>query len=210
MRPNVAQVAERYHPGFEEDKQAYWRVRDELLAKYAGKWVAVHKGRVVAVGDDLISVAHKAVAQDGYAYTNKVGEEDKIVVRTRRVTFPYDGGYGPVAMPRVTAVVRNPRDTRSKRITDAIPDTGADVTCLPEPDCQDLNLYLYPCYAGVSHAFDGSDHQVTFCAARVEIDGELYESVVEPVSEPERLIGRDVLNQLRVTFDGPAGQTTIG
>jgi mRNA degradation ribonuclease J1/J2 len=71
--------------GFDRDRQDYWAMRDELLAKYSGKWVAVHNGRVSAVGDDPLSIMEQALAEDGYAYTNKVGEEDKIVVRQRRV-----------------------------------------------------------------------------------------------------------------------------
>lgn len=40
--------------GFVRDKQGYWTMREELLAKYAGKWVAVHRGEgIVAVGNDL-------------------------------------------------------------------------------------------------------------------------------------------------------------
>jgi hypothetical protein len=74
--------------GFEQDRQDYWAMREELLAKYPGKWVAVHKGRVVAVGDDPLSLMDHALAEDGYAYTNKVGAEDKIVIRQRRVSFP--------------------------------------------------------------------------------------------------------------------------
>ena len=37
----------------------------------------------------------KALAEDGYAYTNKVGEEDKIVIRQRRISFGYDEPYSP-------------------------------------------------------------------------------------------------------------------
>jgi hypothetical protein len=74
--------------GFEEDRQDYWAMRDELLAKYPGKWVAVHKGRVVAVADEPLSIMEQALVEDGYAYTNKVGDEDKIVIRQRPcVTF---------------------------------------------------------------------------------------------------------------------------
>ena len=69
--------------GFEQDRHHYWAMRDELLAKYPGKWVAVHKGRVVAVGDDPLSIMDQALAEDGYAYTNKVGAEDKIVIRRK-------------------------------------------------------------------------------------------------------------------------------
>ena len=81
--------------GFERDRLDYWAMRDELLAKYPGKWVAVHKGRVMAVGDDPLSIMEQALGEDGYAYSNKVGDEDKIVVRQRRVSFPYDDTYSP-------------------------------------------------------------------------------------------------------------------
>ena len=87
--------------GFEQDRLDYWAMRDELLAKYSGKWVAVHKGRVVAVADEPLSIMEQALAEDGYAYTNKVGEEDKIVIRQRRVSFPYDDTYSPTPLPRM-------------------------------------------------------------------------------------------------------------
>ena len=89
--------------GFERDRQDYWARRDELLAKYPGKWVAVHKGRIVAVGDDPLSIMDQALAEDGYAYTNKVGAEDKIVIRQRRVSFPYDETYAPTPLPRISS-----------------------------------------------------------------------------------------------------------
>ena len=86
MTSQEKQIIER---GFEQDRLDYWAMRDELLGKYAGKWVAVHKGRVVAVGDEPLAIMDQALAGDGYAYTNKVGEEDKIVIRQRRVSFLY-------------------------------------------------------------------------------------------------------------------------
>ena len=162
--------------GFERDRQDYWAMRDELLAKYPGKWVAVHKGRVVAVGDDPLSLMDQALAEDGYAYTNKVGEEDRIVSRQRRVSFPYDATYGPTPLPRITAILHNFPQTTSKTLADAIPDTGADVTCLPEDDCRDLGLFLFPYYSSC-HGLrqsrgcrKGSDteHQTVGFRARVE------------------------------------------
>jgi hypothetical protein len=195
--------------GFEQDRQDYWAIRDELLAKYSGKWVAVHKGRVVAVGDDPLSIMEQALAEDGYAYTNKVGEEDKIVIRQRRVSFPYDDTYSPTPIPRITAVLHNFPQTKSKTVADAIPDTGADVTCLPIGDCQDLDLFLFPYYSGISHPFGGVRRRVTFYGAKVEINGSVYIAIVEPVAERERLVGREVLNQTKVTFDGPSRITTF-
>ena len=187
----------------------YWVMRDELLAKYAGKWVAVHKGRVVAVGDEPLAIMDLALASDGYAYTNKVGEEDKIVIRQRRVSFPYDDTYSPTPLPRMGAVLHNFPQTKRKAVTDVIPDTGADVTCLPTNDCQDLDLLLFPFYAGISHPFGGARRSVTFYAAKVEVDSRVFNAIVEPVAEHERLVGREVLNQIKVTFDGPSRTTTV-
>ena len=95
--------------GFEQDRLDYWAMRDELLAKYAGKWVAVHKGRVMAVADEPLSIMEQGLAEDGYAYTNKVGDEDKIVIRQRRVSFRYDDAYlptppGAIAVRGITCV----------------------------------------------------------------------------------------------------------
>jgi hypothetical protein len=153
MTTHARQVVEQ---GFESDRRDYWAMRNSLLAKYSGKWVAVHKGRVVAVGDDPLSIIEQALAEDGYAYTNKVGEEDKIVIRQRRVSFAYDDSYFPTPIPRFEAVLHNFPQTRSKAVSDAIPDTGADVTCLPLNDCQDLDLSLFPYYSGISHPFGGA------------------------------------------------------
>ena len=76
-------------------------------------------------------------------------------------------------------------------------------------DCQDLDLFLFPFYTGVSPPFSGANRSVKFYGARVEVDGKVYNAIVEPVTERERLVGRDVLNQMKVTFDGPSRLTTI-
>ena len=76
-------------------------------------------------------------------------------------------------------------------------------------DCQDLDLLLFPYYRGISHPLAGVSRSVTFYAAKVEVDGRVYNAVVEPVSEPERLVGREVLNRMKVTFDGPSRITTF-
>ena len=108
-------------------------MRDELLAKYAGKWVAVHKGRVVAVGDDPLAIMDQALAGDGYAYTNKVGDRGQDRDSAAAGVVPYDDTYSPMPLPRMAVVLHNFPQTKGKSVTDAIPDTGADVTCLPMP-----------------------------------------------------------------------------
>jgi hypothetical protein len=46
---------------------------------------------------------------------------------------------------------------------------------------------------------------VTFYGAKVEVDGQIYNAIVEPVA----LVGREVLNQMKVTFDGPSRIMTV-
>jgi len=71
---------------FEADEEAYHRMRESLLKKYRGKWVAVHGGEVVAAGDQLSEVVKKAfsIVGDSSFYVNKVGEEAKVGRRIYR------------------------------------------------------------------------------------------------------------------------------
>ncbi len=200
---NLTEIRE----GFDADKEAYWSMRDELLAKYRGKWVAIHKGRVVAVGDDLISIADEAIRDDGYAYTNKVGDEDKVIVTKRRRKFPYDASYVPNAMPRVSVRFSNPLLSESQTWDNVIPDTGSDLSSLPNDDCEKLGLYQFPLFQGLSRSYGGQSRQTLFYIAKVGIGAKTYTAIIEPASEPERLLGREVLNQCKVTFDGPKQQT---
>lgn len=199
----------RIHPGFEADKASYWKMRPDLLMKYLGKWVAVHKGRVVAVGDDLVSIAGEATREDGYAYTNKVGDEDKIIVRKRRRKFSYDNSYTPTALPRISAKFSNPIFSKNEPLDDIIPDTGSDLSSLPNEDCKKLELFKYPYFQGTSHSFGGENRQTVFYFAQVEIGSKTFTAIVEPTSESERLLGREVLNLCKVTFDGPNKQTVF-
>jgi hypothetical protein len=195
------------HAGFEADKESYWKMRPDLLMKYPGKWVAVHKGRVVAVGDDLVSIAGEATREDGYAYTNKVGDEEKIIVRKRRRKFSYDKSYTPTALPRISVKFSNPVFSKNETWDDIIPDTGSDLSSLPNEDCEKIKLFQFPYFQGTSHSFGGGSRQIVFYFAQVEIGAKIFTAIVEPTSEPERLLGREVLNLCKVTFDGPKNQT---
>jgi hypothetical protein len=205
----MSQIELPVHEGFEQDQRDYWAMREELLKAYPGKWVAVHKGRVVAVGDDPVSISNEALAEDGYAYCNCVGREEEIVFTIRQVQFRYDTSYLPTALPRATVTVSSFDRSHNLVVPDIIPDTGSDLTCLPNPDCQQLDLYRFPYMTGTSRVYGGGSRPATFYRAHVEIDGRSYPAIVLPVAAGERLLGRDVLNQCQVTFDGPARTVTF-
>lgn len=194
--------------GFRKDEQDYWKMRDELFKKYKGKWVAVHKGRVVACGDDMIELIQASLKEDGYAYTNKVGDEDKLRFKRRRVSFAYNTDYSPSALPQVRVKFSNYFRTASKVYDDVIPDTGADITCLPFDDCEQIDLYVSPYARGLSERYAQEGvREVLLYVGIVDINGLEYFSIIEPVQETERALGRDVLNQLTVTFRGKEGRT---
>jgi hypothetical protein len=74
---------QRLHADFLANEQTYLRLRDSLLTQYRGQWVAVHDGRVVAAGPDLIAVAEAAVTAGGHPYIALVGGEDSVAFRVR-------------------------------------------------------------------------------------------------------------------------------
>lgn len=59
--------------------------RDELMKEYRGKYVAVHDGRIVAIGDDKLEAAKAGYAQCGRVpvYVGFVSEEGP-----RRIRMP--------------------------------------------------------------------------------------------------------------------------
>lgn len=75
---------------FEQEEQAYWRQRNELLKRYRDKWVAVVGGQVVATGDHSGEVIREAHQKTGskVGCVAHVSHEDE-VQRIRQVAAGY-------------------------------------------------------------------------------------------------------------------------
>jgi predicted aspartyl protease len=201
---------QRLHPDFLANEQAYLQMRDSLLARYRDHWVAVDGGKLIAAGPKLMEVMESASAQGGHAYIALVGAEDAVVFRVRRAVFGYDQAYQPFPLPRVTATFWNHGQTHSQRHADVIPDTGADVSVLPHTDCTAIDLFNSPYMTGMAGGVVGARITTLFYRGMVEIDGRHYSALIQPVpAGQERIVGRDVLNQQRVLFDGLAGQVVV-
>jgi len=70
---------------FKQDEQGYWKVRNQLLPIYEGKWIAFHNHQVIAHSDNLYAATRAALQKSrSGAYITKVGEEDKFPLRTIR------------------------------------------------------------------------------------------------------------------------------
>ena len=142
---NLSQEEQKcLHPDFLADEQAYLRMRDSLLGPYRGQWVAVQHGSVIAAGPSLMAVMEKASTAGGHPYIALVGGEEAAVFRVRRIVFGYDLAYQPFPLPRPTAAFLNHGQTHSKTCADVIPDTGADISVLPDSDCHAIDLFNSP------------------------------------------------------------------
>jgi len=191
-----------------ENEAEYWRVRDELLTQYAGKWVAFHKGQVITYGDDFLEVM-KETARKGFptAYIDKVGEEGELEFRCRRVVFDYNRTYQPTSLPQARVTFTNFTQTHRQTFTDVIPDTGSDLSALPPNDASALRLLSGPYVASTVRGVGGQRVICPICPAYAQIQGRTLEAIIQVIpGQMERLLGREVLNQIVVTFDGPNGQ----
>ena len=50
---------------FSREQRAFYRLLGSLLESHKGQYVAIHEGRVVASGSDLVEVALRAYAEHG-------------------------------------------------------------------------------------------------------------------------------------------------
>jgi len=73
------------HQDFLENESDYWKMRDQLMQKYQGQWVAIHSGQVVASGNDLFDVTDEVGKLGCHAYIAQVGEEDSLVFTIRHI-----------------------------------------------------------------------------------------------------------------------------
>ena len=91
---------------FEQEEQAYWKQRNELLRRYSGQWVAVVGGRVVAANDHINKTMSEAFhkTQSKVMFVTLVVDAD-LEFRIRQVSTGgfYTGYRRP--MPMVTVPV---------------------------------------------------------------------------------------------------------
>jgi Family of unknown function (DUF5678)/Retroviral aspartyl protease len=195
--PTSAEAQEQ----FEQEQQAYWQQREELLQKYAGKWVAVVGGQVVASGDQMNKVAAEAWRKtgSGLMYINLVGRED-VVLRVRRAAQGrYDFAYVP-PMPTLSASVRNVRGGEGTEVT-FIVDTGADLTLLQHGTADEADLWNDLAGQVRVAGIGGLPERRQVYNALVRIAGHSVLATADcREGIGEDILGRDVINEFSVTL----------
>ena len=202
-------IANSVPPEWRANEARYWLCRDDLLPRYAGQWVAFAGGEVVASGLSAVKVLHAAAARDDYPYFARVGAETE-PCRMRRVAFLYDSAYPGEPLPQLIAEFRAIQGVAGVTFDEVIPDTGADATALPWPDCVLLGLDPTRGLPGRVGGVGASSAATLVFAAWVLLDGVEYPCQLQTdFSGGERILGRDVLNRVDVLFRGPAGEVVV-
>jgi len=125
---------------FQQQKELYWKIRDDLMKKYKGKWVSIAQNKIVAVAEsstDVLRIAYEKT-KTKIMYINKVGEEEKAM---RKKIRRYNMEHDP-AMPMVDVLISRLDGLRGIE-SEGIIDTGADTSVLPENSCSELGIYEF-------------------------------------------------------------------
>jgi len=95
-------------------------------------------------------------------------------------------------------------------MANVIPDTGADASVLPWTDCQHLLLDPADAIPALMGGVGGSSSSTIVFQAWVHLDGQEYTPRLQvDFQGTERILGRDVLNQLDLIFRGPSRETIV-
>lgn len=125
---------------FQQQKDFYWKIRDDLLRKYKGKWVSIAQNKVAAVAEsstDVLKMAYENTKAN-VMYINKVGEEEKVMrKRIRRYNLEYDP-----PMPMIDVLISR-LDGLRRIEREGVIDTGADTSVLPEDSCSELGIHEF-------------------------------------------------------------------
>lgn len=202
-------IAQQLHPERRRNEAAYWAIRDQLLPQYLGQWVGFAAGRVVASGSSPVQVLHAAESGGLHPFVICVGRESE-PCRIRRAAFAYDCNYIGEALPLLSVEFRAQSGAVGVLLDRVIPDTGADASILPWRDCLQLQLKPTQGLQGLIRGVAGSSAATLAFPAWVQLDGTEYPCRLQAdFIGDERILGRDVLNQLEILFRGPAGEAVV-
>jgi hypothetical protein len=204
------EIAQRLHPDWRKNEADYWANRDQLVSQYCLQWIAFANGGVMVSGTSPLAVLQAAQASGQHPFVTRVGREDEPWCRMRRVVFPYDSLYPSEALPVMPVEFRTQLGSPGLVVDRVIPDTGADASAVPWSDCQQLGLDP----GDGAPVLMGGVGQTTVLTivfwVWAHLDGNDYRCHLQAdFTGVERILGRDVLNQLDVLFRGPTREVVI-
>lgn len=109
-----------------------------------------------------------------------------------------------ISGPEVDCLARSQKNSTSSFKIKGIIDTGATITCLPSSAIDKLieNAYLEYTVMDVED-FSGAVHEMKIYRIHLNLEGWGEEVEVVSYAGKYAIIGRDILNDLKVILDGP-------
>lgn len=203
------EIARQIHPDWRKNEADYWNIRDQVLEKHEGQWIAFADGAVIASDRRPMTVYQAAQESGKHPYVIRAGHEDE-PCRMRRTSFAYDPTYGAEPLPVVRAEFRRASGRPGIIFDQVIPDTGADASALPWSDCRQMHLDPNAGLPGVMGGVAGGSAKTLRFFVWVELDGKEYPCTLQAdFVGNERILGRDVLNALDILFRGPSGEVVV-
>lgn len=124
-------------------------------------------------------------------------------------THLYDQQHYSPPAPVIPIAITAPGRTRATRVLAALIDSGADATLLPVNLLEDIGARAvgYATLVGISD----QPHLAEVYVVNVEIGAHVLYAMRVLAMPPDSadVLGRDVLNHLTITLNGPAGATEL-
>ncbi len=115
--------------------------------------------------------------------------------------IPYNQTFEPPA-PLLNITIFAPTNTHIRANVQALLDTGAEISVIPDVIIRHLALTPYAIM--LVEAYDSRTRQLPLYAVTLEITGTRLSTVkMVTYSVDHAILGRDVLNRFVVTLDGP-------
>ncbi len=204
-----AEIAQQVHPEWRKNEADYWAVREQLLEQYRDQWIGFANGQIIASGRSAVRVLHAADEVDSHSFVTCVGREHE-PCRMRRAIFSYDAQYPAEPLPVMSVEFRTQPGLPGLLLSRVIPDTGSDASSLPSADCLQLGLTVATGRPGSMSGVGASTVATVVYKVWARVDGNSHPCRLHAdPSGAERILGRDVLNQLDVLFRGPAQEVVI-
>jgi predicted aspartyl protease len=203
------EIAQQIHPEWRRNEREYWLMRDRLLDGFRDRWIGFADGTVIASGSSPVDVFHRAHSTGRHPFVTCVGRENE-PCQMRRSAHSYDTSYPGEPLPVMSVEFRTSSGSSGTVLDRVIVDTGADASALPWSECQQLGLAPSQGVPGIMGGVGASRIPSMVFLVWARLDGTEYPCRLQAdFLGSERILGRDVLNQIEVLFRGPAGEVVI-
>ncbi len=115
----------------------------------------------------------------------------------------YNELYAPPA-PFAFITLRNIDTSEISRDVPMLIDTGSDITLLPLDFCSQIGIQIESKETVDLFGFDGSMSSGFYVKAELRFGGKRFRGKFVAYDQTEGILGRNILNEFSLIFDGPA------